>query len=277
MGFLDINLRSLIALIFCILGILILAIGAWGYSILPSNCPQNRLRNYLSGMIVCGAAMVTIFVGYFICANSCHPYDKNTESVSTFIYVVGAALFGVISILQGLAINELGDSSNSVCLSDSSSSTFVNVLKYTIIIPIAGVLACGTMVYLYLKSDRDAARSNKKATEDSTNTDITDKKYAGAVVNVKQTAAAEQAKIAQERENSLKLQLDKKSEELARVKKELSVSKTNSPQNSSQNSSRNSVQSDGSDSPRAMSDYAVDDEELNRKYSALNDADDDSV
>lgn len=159
MGY-NLGLKSFIALIIIVFGLIMLGIAAWGYSILPSNCPQNKLRTALTTMICASVVLITVFIGYFICINYCYASEKSgRENINNFIWGIATVSGAIIGIAQGVAIAELNDSSNSVCLTSPSSGTYVRVMKYTLVIPII------LTVYLVATGIMALKNRNEKASE----------------------------------------------------------------------------------------------------------------
>lgn len=65
------ELNIAVAILLAIYSLLIVIIGIWGNSIVPSSCVNVSLRSSIRGLLVTGAMSLTAFCAYFMCGVLC--------------------------------------------------------------------------------------------------------------------------------------------------------------------------------------------------------------
>lgn len=104
----NIGLDVGIASVFISYSLIIMALGIWGYGILPNKCTLDDVRNSLRLVIICGAVMTTVFVSYGLCSASCRLNEEPKYDVPTWLLLFVV----VVSILSITMIKKSYDTMN---------------------------------------------------------------------------------------------------------------------------------------------------------------------
>lgn len=150
------------ALMMFIYALAILVIGLWAYGILPANCNNSQLRLSLRALIVMGAIMITMYIGYALCFERCetHTVDENIIPSMILIFNIAMSLGCVISL--GIALSQFNQ--DDTCNTAPSFDNCKYMITMMLVISVLSlVVYIGIFVYFNLKKAKKGSQEKAEA------------------------------------------------------------------------------------------------------------------
>lgn len=151
-----------IALMMFIYALAILVIGLWAYGILPAGCTNSQLRLSLRALIVMGAVMLTMYVGYALCFERCETHTPNENVIPTMILIFNIAMSLGCTVSLGLALTQFNQ--DDTCKTAPSFDNCKLMITLMLVISaISLVVYIGVFSYFNVKSAKKGSQLKEAA------------------------------------------------------------------------------------------------------------------